>query len=111
MTIFPSNLRSNLEVNVEIEAEDRELVMRLSPILSQQLESATQQGRQEGRQEGLQQGQRQFVENLLKVRFGAIDEELSAIIAPVLLLPPEESTPLLLQLSRDELITRFGVSN
>jgi hypothetical protein len=94
-----SNLRSNLEVNAEIEAEDRELVMRLSPILSQQLDSATQQG--------LQQGQRQIVENLLKVRFGSLDEELSAIISPVLLLPLEEFTPLLLQLSRDELITRF----
>jgi hypothetical protein len=95
-----SNLRSNLEVSAEIEAEDRELVMRLSPILSQQLDSATQQG--------LQQGQRQIVENLLKVRFGGLDEELSAIILPVLSLSPEEFTPLLLQLSRDELVARFG---
>ena len=90
-----SNLRSNLEVSAEIEAEDRELVMRLSPILSQQLESATQQG------------QRQVVENLFKVRFGGLDEELSAIISHLLLLPPEEFTPLLLQLSRDELVARF----
>ena len=73
--------------------------MQLSPILSQQLDSATQQG------------QRQVVENILKVRFGAIDEELSAIIAPVLLLPPEEFTPLLLQLSREELIALFARTN
>ncbi|WP_375471317.1 hypothetical protein [uncultured Nostoc sp.] len=47
------------------------------------------------------------VENLLEVRFGEIDNELQAIIEPLLLLPPEEFTPLLLQLSREELIHRF----
>jgi hypothetical protein len=47
------------------------------------------------------------VENLLKVRFGEIDNELQAIIEPLLSLPPEEFTPLLLQLSREELIHRF----
>ncbi|WP_373525957.1 hypothetical protein [Nostoc sp.] len=47
------------------------------------------------------------VENLLKVRFGEIDNELQAIIEPLLKLSPEEFTPLLLQLSREELINRF----
>ena len=55
-----------------------------------------------------QQGERLVVENLLLVRFGALDAELSAIIEPVLALPPEEFTPLLLQLSREELLARFG---
>jgi len=48
------------------------------------------------------------VENLLQVRFGSLDIELQAIIEPVLALPPEEFTPLLMQLSREELIARFG---
>lgn len=48
-----------------------------------------------------------MVENLLKVRFGEIDNELQEIIEPLLALPPEEFTPLLLQLSREELINRF----
>jgi hypothetical protein len=61
--------------------------MRLSPLYQERLSQATQQG------------ERLVVENLLRVRFGELDEELSAIIEPVLALPPEEFTPLLLQLS------------
>lgn len=48
------------------------------------------------------------MENLLQVRFGSLNKELSAIIEPVLALSPEEFTPLLMQLSREELIARFG---
>jgi hypothetical protein len=38
---------------------------------------------------------------------GNLDEELLSIIEPLLELPPEEFTGLLLQLSRDELLARF----
>ncbi|MBW4590409.1 hypothetical protein G7B40_027150 [Aetokthonos hydrillicola Thurmond2011] len=65
---------------------------------------------QQGVQQGLQQGQRQVVENLLKVRFGSLDQELSSIVERILELPPEEYSSLLLQLShlsREELIERF----
>jgi hypothetical protein len=58
----------------------------------------------------MQQGERLVLENLLQVRFG-VDEELSAIIDRLLELPPSEFTPLLLQLSREELLTRFGQQN
>ncbi len=78
--------------------------MRLEPIYQQNREKAKQEGRQEGRQEE----RRQIIENLLQVRFGALDEGLSAIIEPILALPPSEFTPLLMQLSRAELIARFG---
>ncbi|WP_334959974.1 DUF4351 domain-containing protein [Nostoc sp.] len=63
-----------------------------------------QQEREQAIQQGIQQGERSVVENLLKVRFGEIDNELQAIIEPLLALSPEEFTPLLLQLSRKELI-------
>ncbi|WP_334823003.1 hypothetical protein [Nostoc sp.] len=66
-----------------------------------------QQDREQAKQQGIQQGERLVVENLLKVRFGEIDNELQEIIEPLLALPPEEFTPLLLQLSREELINRF----
>ena len=106
------NLRTNLEVSENIEEEERELIMRLSPLYQERLSQATQsgveQGLQQGREQGLQQGERLVVENLLRVRFGALNEELAAIIKPVLALPPEEFTPLLLQLSREELLARFG---
>ena len=51
----------------------------------------------------MQQGMRLVVENLLRLRFGEIDEQLATIIPAILALPSEEFTPLLLQLSREEL--------
>jgi predicted transposase/invertase (TIGR01784 family) len=62
---------------------------------------------EEGRQEGRQEGQREIIENLLKVRFGELDENLSAVVEAVLGLSSAEFTPLLIQLSREELIDRF----
>ena len=56
-------------------------------------------------------GQRQVVENLLKARFGELDEQLTGIIEPMLQLPPQEYASLLLQLpnlQREELLERFG---
>ncbi len=49
-----------------------------------------------------------MVENLLRVRFGSLDEELERIIEPLLHLPPQEYSRLLLELSCEELLTRFG---
>ncbi|WP_313950116.1 hypothetical protein [Nostoc sp. FACHB-110] len=89
------NLQQNLQFTQNQDEEDRELVMRLTPLY------------QQDREQAIQQGERLVVENLLKVRFGELDNQLQAIIEPLLALSPEEFTPLLLQLSREELITRF----
>jgi hypothetical protein len=94
------NLRQNLRINQQLDTDDRELVMRLEPLYQQDREQAKLEGRQEER--------RQIVENLLQVRFGALDDQLSAIIEPVLALPPSEFTPLLMHLSKEELLARFG---
>jgi hypothetical protein len=55
-----------------------------------------------------QQGERKVVEALLKSRFGQLDDALRAIIPRILALPTETYTPLLLQLSRDELLNQFA---
>jgi hypothetical protein len=89
------NLQQNLQFTQNQDEEDRELLMRLAPLY------------QQDREQAIQQGERLVVENLLKVRFGELDNQLQAIIEPLLALPPEEFTPLLLQLSREELIARF----
>jgi hypothetical protein len=113
------SLKTTLEVNQNIDTEDRELIMRLSPIYEQKLAESKQEGIEQGRQEGIEQGlqqglqqgikagHRNLIENLLRVRFGSIDGELNRIIEPLSSLSPEESTPLLLQLSRQELLDRF----
>jgi predicted transposase/invertase (TIGR01784 family) len=67
-----------------------------------------QEALEEGRQEGRQEGQREILENLLRARFGSLDEELTTIVEAVMNLPSAEFTPLLLQLSRAELLDRFG---
>ncbi len=104
-----------LEANQELQGEDRELIMELSPLYQQRLENATQQGINLGLQQGisqgigqgLQQGKRLLIENLLRFRFGQIDEELSVVIEPLLEIPAEEISPFLIQFSREELIARF----
>ncbi|MBN3870254.1 hypothetical protein [Nostoc sp. JL33] len=101
------NLQQNLQVTQNQDEEDRELLMRLAPLYKQDREQAIQEGEQRGLETGIQQGERLVVENLLKVRFGEIDNELQVIIEPLLALSPEEFTPLLLHLSREELINRF----
>ncbi|BCL35669.1 hypothetical protein [Nostoc sp. MS1] len=109
------SLKTTLEVNQNTDQEDRDLIMRLSAIYEQKLAEAKQEGLREGLQEGIreglqegiQAGHRQVIENLLQVRFGILDAELIAIIEPLLLLTPQEFTPLLLQLSREELLERF----
>jgi hypothetical protein len=102
-----TNIRVNLEASENLDEEGRELFMNLSPLYLQRLEEAGQQGIQQG----IQTERRATIENLLRVRFGSLDEALAAIVEPMLELPPEEFTLLLLQLSRDELLARFGGQN
>ena len=74
--------------------------MELSPLVLQ--------WREEAQQAGMRAERRATIENLLRVRFGELDDALTAIISPMLELPPEEFTRLLLQLSREELLNRFS---
>ncbi|UKP01121.1 hypothetical protein [Nostoc sp. UHCC 0870] len=66
------------------------------------------QAYQEARAQALQEGQRQVVENLLRFRFGEVDEELSKVVDSLLELSAEEFTPMCLELSREELLARFS---
>jgi hypothetical protein len=103
----------------DIDKDDQELIMKLSEMYQQQLEElkkqglqeglqeGRQKGRQEGRQEGIERERRAMIESILQVRFGAVDSQLATIINPLIAMSREEFTPLLLQLSREELLARF----
>ncbi len=80
--------------------DDQEVIMNLSQAYLEWRETTLQEGQKDER--------RQVVENLLRVRFGSLDAELERIIEPLLELPPQEYSRLLLELSREELLTRFG---
>ncbi len=105
------NLRTILEVRQDIDREDRELIMELSPLYLQRLEDATQRGMQQGIQQGIQRTKRLMVESLLQVKFGEIDEELTQIIEPLILLEALEITRLIMQLDRSQLLARFDAQN
>lgn len=114
-----ANWRRNLELKERPTRQEQELIMTLSPAYLQWRDETLQEGRQEGREEGRQEGrqeglligQRLMVENLLKARFGELDAGLMRIIEPLLELPTEEVAQLLVQLSREELLTRFNNAN
>ncbi|MEA5578258.1 hypothetical protein [Anabaena sp. UHCC 0451] len=102
--------RKNIEINTNITDEDRELIMTLSPAYLKQREEWREEGLQTGRQEGLEEGLRLIVVSLLTARFGNLDEELSAVVTPIMELSLTERTDLLLnlsQLSREELLAKF----
>ena len=98
-----------MEVSTLIDdIEDREEIMMN---LSQAYLEWEQETVERGKEIGKEQERRSVVENLLTVRFGSLDPELQAIIPSVLALSPSEFTPILMRLSREELIARFVTQN
>jgi hypothetical protein len=91
--------RISVMTQTDLTEDDQELIMNLT--------EAYQEARAQAVQEGVEQERRQVVENLLRFRFGFVDEELSRVVDSLLQLAPEEFTPLCLQLSREELLARF----
>jgi len=96
--------RINVASKIELETEERELIMELSPAYLKWREDTLQ----EGIEQGIERGQRLMIEALLRTRFGELDEALLGIIDSLLVLSPDEFMPLCLQLSREELLERFG---
>ncbi|MBE9053945.1 hypothetical protein IQ243_26810 [Nostocales cyanobacterium LEGE 11386] len=90
--------RISVMTQQELTEDDQELMMNLT------------EAYQEARAQAVQEGQRQVVENLLRYRFGSVDEELSRVVDSLLVLPPNEFARVLLQLpnlSREELLNSF----
>ncbi|NET61455.1 MAG: hypothetical protein F6K47_36630 [Symploca sp. SIO2E6] len=96
-----TNLKANLQTTQQLDDEEQNLIMKLSPLYLQ--------WREEALREGEQKGMHLMVESMLEVKFGAIDEELSQIVEPLSLLPAKESTQLIWQLSREELLAQFRI--
>jgi hypothetical protein len=107
--------RISIESKDEKTEDEEELLMNLSPVYQQwrekNLQQAMQQGVQQGMQQGMQQGglemQRTFIENLISARFGK-EEMRPQIVDSLLQLSPEESSRLLIQISREELLAKFS---
>lgn len=86
----------------DLTEDDQELIMNLT--------EAYQEARAQAVQEGVEQERRQVVENLLRFRFGSVDEELSRVVESLLQLTPDNFARFLLELfslSREKLLVRF----
>lgn len=73
--------------------------MELSPVYLERIQTAADRG------------QRIMVESMLQVKFGEIDEKLTQIVDRLLQLPPLDRTQLIMELSREELLSRFSTSD
>lgn len=94
--------RISVMTQTELTEDDQELIVNLT--------QAYEEARAAAVLEGVQLERRQVVENLLRFRFGSVDEELSRVVNGLLQLSPEEFASVLLQLpslSREELLARF----
>ena len=102
--LYQEQIAATIETreNANTDQDDQELIMRLAPLYQEQIAATIEKA--------TQQGERRVIENLLRVRFGAIDDRLETVIDALLTLTPEEFTPLLLNLSQEQLIDRFGSS-
>jgi hypothetical protein len=96
-------LSARQEKEHDIDQDDQELIMKLSEMYQQQLAEIKKQEREEG----VLRERRAMIESILQVRFGELDSELATIIDQGIAMTREEFTPLLLQLSREELLARF----
>jgi hypothetical protein len=101
-----------IEMLEPLDSEDEQFSMALSQAYLE-WEQATElrgelRGEQRGEQRGELRGKREVVEALLRVRFGQLDEPLVMIIPQILTLPTEEFTRIILQRSREELLSRFS---
>jgi hypothetical protein len=67
-----------------------------------------ERGIEQGIEKGLEQERRSNISTLLELRYGSIDEQLIAIFPQLMTLTSIEYTPLIFQLTKQELIAHFS---
>jgi flagellar biosynthesis/type III secretory pathway protein FliH len=71
------------------------------------MEQGLTQGLKQGLTQGLEQERQSNISSLMELRYGSIDEPLLAILPALMTLTSPEYVPLILQLSKQELIEHF----
>ena len=103
--------RQNQEENLD--PEDKELIVTLTQMYEEAMADVREEFLQQGLQQGTEIGEKQatlrWINNLLRTRFGEVDQELAAMVETIASLPSEELVSPLLQLSRSELLARFQI--
>jgi len=103
--------RQNQEENLD--PEDKELIVTLTQMYEEAMADVREEFLQQGLQQGTEIGEKQatlrLINNLLRTRFGEVDQELAAMVETIASFPSEEFVPPLLQLDRSELLARFQI--
>lgn len=96
-----ASLKVNLEASTDRDPDDMELLMSLaeSPVFVEYMERANA--------DAIRLNNQSAAEILMVDRFGILDRELLKIVPNIIKLSQSEFMPLLLHLSREELIDRF----
>jgi len=82
--------------------------MQLSAVYKERLKTAYEKGFQQAFQQVIMRERQSTIACILRIRFGEIDPQLEAIIPPLLALSAAEYIPIVLELSREELLGRFS---
>jgi hypothetical protein len=103
-------LKVTLESRNDREQNETELMMRLadSPLFTEYMERATADAVTTAVATAVQSVHQDVVESLLLKRFGSLDDDLIQVVPNIIKLSPVEFTPLMVDLSREELIDRFS---
>lgn len=101
------NLRHNLKDQEGLDEEDNRLMDRLETLYKEDRDKAVKKGFEIGFEQGIKEERQKEIKSIILARFGTLDPELERIIEPLSALPPSEFAPLLLQLSRQQLLLRF----
>jgi hypothetical protein len=101
-----------LRLNQKEEQVFQTEIAKIEPIAEQErimqlTTSWMERGIEQGLEQGLEQERRSAISGLLELRYGSIDEQLAAILPNLMTLTSIEYTPLILQLSKQELIEYF----
>jgi hypothetical protein len=99
--------RISMELLDQVDQEERQILMALSQAYLEWEQKTEQRGIERGVERGAQQAQQKTIASILSTRFGQLDRPLEALIPALMELPIETVTPLLLQLTRQELLDRF----
>jgi hypothetical protein len=107
-------LKVTLENRNDREQNETELMMRLaeSPLFTEYMERATADAVEAAVANAVptavKSGHQEVVESFLLKRFGSLDDDLTKVVSNIIKLSPLEFTPLMVDLSREELIDRFS---
>jgi hypothetical protein len=103
-------LKVTLENRNDREQNETELMMKLadSPLFTEYMERATADAVADATVMAVKNVHQDVVESIMAERFGSLDESLSSIVSNVVKLSPLEFMPLLMRLSREELIDQFS---